>query len=291
MEKLYELIEGWKGEKKDVPIDTKSFALVLLLFFPLYFYFFYRYLPQVPNDWTHVFYAVAKTPFAPYGNEGYMNPPWLALFLSPVSYLPLQWSRALNASFALFFLFLLAIRSGGNAWSLVMIITSYPFLALLAGGNIDWIIAASILLASKWVVPLVLIKPQVGVFLILIWFKQSVHKKSFFLFFAVFLSASFFIWQGWIMQMISNIQVRPLEAWNSSLFPWSIPLGIVFFYFSWKREDELIALGASLCFAPYFAIYSTIVIYVILSGRYKKTAFILWLLMWGMHVAGLFPSI
>ncbi len=257
-----------------------NFVLAFFALSPLIVYFFYRFLPNVPNDWTKVFYAVSKIPFQPYQNSLFINPPWLALFLSPFSFMSAHLSKAFNAFFTLFFLSLLIKRTHGRAWAYALTFTSFPFLALLANGTVDWVVAAGLIFGSPWGIPFLLAKPQTGAFVALLWFKKVKDKKQFLLVSLVFVGLSFAVWGNWVQLMLDNINSTPLGDWNASLFPWSIPLGFYFAFISLKYEDTLAAIIAGLCFTPYFALHSTIVGFALLSVRYPKISAIIWGGMW-----------
>lgn len=268
-------------DKLNLKKYTKNkLALALLLTSPLLIYLLYVILPQDPNDWTKVFYDVGKIPFRPYENPLFINPPWLALLLSPISLLPLQLSRALNAFFAFFFLTLLIQQSKGNGWSYLLTFSSFPFVGLLANGTVDWIVAVGLVLGSPAGIPFLLIKPQTGALVGLLWFKKSEKKAFFVLGTALFLVFSFLIWGEWVSPMLQNINATPLGDWNASLFPWSVPVGIYLLYLSLKKEDVLAAIAAGLCLSPYFAAHSLIVGFAILSARYVKIAGVAWILLW-----------
>lgn len=280
MKKVNDFLKNFKTSQKN---SFNMFALAFLITSPLIIFFLYILLPQGPNDWTKVFYAVSKIPFTPYQNSLYINPPWMALFLSPFGLFSSQLARALNAFFALFFISLLVLQSKGNGWSFLMTFTSFPFVGLLANGTIDWIVAAGLVFGSLWGIPFLLAKPQTGAFVVLLWFKKTENKKLFFLVFLIFIGLSFIIWRFWPQQMIANVRATPLGDWNASLFPWSIPLGIYLSYLSLKYEDTLAAIGAGLCFTPYFALHSLIVGFAVLSGRYRKATLFLWIILWFRH--------
>lgn len=166
------LLDQLKAKKH----TQNKLALALLITSPLLVYLLYVVLPQAPNDWTKVFYDVGKIPLRPYGNPLYINPPWLALLVSPLSLLPLQLSRALNAFFAFFFLTLLIQQSKGNGWSYLLTFSSFPFVGLLANGTVDWIVAVGLVIGSPVGIPFLLIKPQTGALVGLLWFKESEKK-------------------------------------------------------------------------------------------------------------------
>ena len=223
----------------------------------------------------------SKTPFDPYQVPIYNYPPWLALIFTPLGFLSLRFSQALNAFAAFFFVSLLVVRSKGNFFSLLITLTSFPFFALLANASVDWIVAAGFVFASIWTVPLVLVKPQAGFLVILLWFKHSTRKKIFVLAILLFVFATFLIWKQWPMQMVQKIQeISGMKNVNSSFFPWSIPFGVILLYYAWKNDDELAAVGASLCVAPYFAPQSLIIGFAILAARYRKIALVVSVFLW-----------
>lgn len=268
-------------KKKSLADSFKEFSLALLLISPLIIFLFYTFLPQVSSDWSRAFYPASKTPFEPYQVPIYNYPPWAALIFSPFGFLSLRLSQALNAFASLFFVSLLVVRSKGNFFSLLITLTSFPFVALLGNASVDWLVAAGVVFASIWTVPFVLAKPQDGFLVILIWFKRSTKKNMFILVSLLFVIATFLIWGEWPMQMLHKIQeISGMRNANLSFFPWSIPFGLALFYYAWKNDDELAAVGASLCIAPYFAPQSLIVGFAILSGRYRKIAIIIWLALW-----------
>lgn len=265
---------------KSLEDSFKEFSLAFLLMSPMFILFFYIFLPVAPSDWSRMFYVVPKIPLDPYQIPSYNYPPWLTVILMPFSVFSLKFSQALSAFSALFFISLLIVRSKGNWISFLLTFTSIPFISMLGNVNVDWIVAAGFVFPSIWTLPLVLVKPQVGVLVIFVWFKRSKNKMVFILSTILFLLATLLIWEQWPLLMWQNIRGLSLGRINSSLFPWSVPVGAALLYHAWKNEDELAAVGATLCIMPYFAWQSLIVGFAVLSARYKKTALFVWVLLW-----------
>jgi hypothetical protein len=269
--------------KKSLAEHFREFAYALLIVSPLFIFLLYVFFPQTPNDWTRAFYPALKNPFSPYQFPLYNYPPWLTLIFTPFRFFSLRFSQSLNAFFAFFFISLLVVRSKGSFFSLLVTLTSFPFVALLGNASVDWVVAAGFVFPSISTVPLVSVKPQSGIFVILIWFKQASNKKRFVLLTFLFILATFLIWTYWPLKMWENIQALSLEHVNTSLFPWSIPLALLLLYFAWVNEDDLLAAGASLSMAPYFSPQSLIVSFAILSGRYPKIAALLSAFLWWFY--------
>ena len=137
---------------------------------------------------------------------------------------------------------------------------SAPFLSLLINGNVDWLPMLAFLLPAQWGIAILLSKPQAGLMAGLVWFKRA-RRKDLFLVPAIGLFlASILVWGWWVPRMVEqSLRVggkTMVGFWNIAPFPWLIPIGVWLLYQAWKREDELIAVAATLCLVPYFAIYS-----------------------------------
>jgi len=73
---------------------------------------------------------------------------------------------------------------------------------------------------------------------------------------------------------------RTVGPWNIAPFPWLIPIGLWLIYEAWKREDELIAVFATFCLVPYFAIYSLTIFFAMLTARTPRLSVIAWIVLW-----------
>ncbi len=83
--------------------------------------------------------------------------------------------------------------------------------------------------------------------------------------------------------MAANIIGRPKEFIanaNAAPWPWLIPLGLALLYLAWKRNDEMLAVGATLCLVPYFVIHSVTLFFALLSARQPRIAVAAWVLLW-----------
>jgi hypothetical protein len=264
--------------------QIRNLAKTFLIFSPLLIGLIYVFGPRIMyNDWAVAFYPVSQIPLTPYENQYFINPPWVAAILWPLSFLSLDLARAFNVFLALFFVSLLVLRYGGDMKALLWVITSAPFFSLVGNGSVDWIVVAGVLFASAWTVPLVLAKPQTGFFLVFLWFLRSREKLEFILISLAFFALSLLIWGLWPVDMVQNIMARPLAAVNLSLFPWTIPLGLFLLYYAWKHDDDLAAVWGGLFMAPYFVAHSLILGFVIFVGRFPKWTPILWLILWIIH--------
>lgn len=277
MERLRENVED---------VRFKQILLVYLFLAPAIIFAIYVFAPRFMfNDWVAAFYPVSKIPFAPYENQYFLNPPWMALILAPLGFFSLNFARAINVFLALFFVSLVVIRYGGSLWSVLWVVTSSSFISLIGNGSVDWAVAAGVVFPSVWTTLLVLTKPQTGFFLVVLWFKRSERKLRFVLISLSFFVVSLIIWKLWPLTMYQNlvgqnVLNRPLNATNLSLFPWTAPLGIVLFYYAWKNDDDLAAVWGSLCVSPYFVEQSLVVGFAMFVGRYPRLAPYAWAFLW-----------
>jgi hypothetical protein len=265
----------------------KTLALALFLISPLLVYAFTFSLPPA-SDFLDSFFPAAHVPLDPYGVPSYLNPPWVALLLYPLTFLPERVAQAIIAFLNLAMTLLLISRYKGNRWSFLLTITSAPFLSLLVNGNMDWLPMMAFLLPANWGLAVMLSKPQTGIMAGLVWFKQAKRKIPFLFPAAGLLLASFLIWGWWVSRMFhQSLQSggRAIGPWNISPFPWLIPLGLFLLHQAWKREDELIAVAATLCLTPYFAVYSLTIFFAMLAARTPRLSFIAWIILWIFFLA------
>jgi hypothetical protein len=275
-------------ETKETSIE-KSPAIYLFTFIMfIAFVLLFSIFPPEGIDWIQCYYKVAQNPLHPYEIGLFINPPWIALLLFPFRFISENTSLAVNTTLNLMAIGLLVLTRKGSTLSLVLSLTSFPVLSAIANGNIEWIIALGFILKNEWGVPLLMLKPQVGILAILSW--DSFKRKKMVLFLPACLTIllSFVIWGNWLSDITRNIDNLQnikdgLQSWNSSFFPWSIPMGVFLVYLIVKKNpanSEILGVFATLCIVPYFAIYSIGILYALISARYKRISILLWILLW-----------
>ncbi len=278
-------------DKTKIESNIKSSLLRNIIFVIFVFIFFtgvFLIFPPAAIDWRHTFYQVAKTPLHPFDIRPFMNIPWTALILYPFRYFLENISLAMNASLSLIVFGLLVIKRKGKSLPLVLTLTSYPFLALIANGSIEWIPALGFILQNEWGIPLLLAKPQSGILAIFAWVSSFKNKILLFLPAIIIIALSFIVWGNWLVAMMANVQYmqsanQGLSSWNISLFPWSIPvgLGLMFYVIKYQPVDgELLGILATFCLVPYFAVHSLAIFFALLSVSHRRIAIGSWLLLW-----------
>lgn len=68
--------------------------------------------------------------------------------------------------------------------------------------------------------------------------------------------------------------------WNFAVWPWGIPVGVIFLWKSWKTADDRWGVAATPFLFPYVNIHSYVGIFVALASRWPKWAVLIWGLSW-----------
>jgi len=216
------------------------------------------YLPQAV-DWHGAFYPGARalmegrTPY-PYG---VYTPPWALLPLVPFA-VDEQLGRGGLFVVGLAVYAWVAIRLGARPVALVLWLTSPPLLHSLLNGNLEWLVFIGLLLPPRWGMFFVLIKPQVAGMVALWWTVEAWREKAWrgvwALWWPVTLAfvASVILFGWWPGRSASMAEFW----WNASLWPWSIPAGLVLLGVSLWRRDWRYALAASPLLTNYVLLHA-----------------------------------
>lgn len=233
-------------QTKDFLTLSKLFALMgvkILLFIAaicLVWMVFTR-LPVSAVDWIHSFRPAALQWQNPYFREGSIfNPPWLFPLLYPLAVLP--------GSASVGMLIMISVLAIGlyvkSPIKMLFIMASVSMASVIALGQLDALLLYGLMIPYGLGIPLLLVKPQ-GVFLAIV---PRLNRWSILFILLVFV-VSVVVWGDWWANIFAH---RPNPKGNISLFPYTIPLGILLAYFGFKRKSDALLCSASLCFAPYF---------------------------------------
>lgn len=244
--------------------------------------------PTQSMDWVVTFFPVSKNPLDPYLNKFFVNPPWTTVIIYPLHFFSEQLSLAINSSLNLVCIGLLVINRKGGIFSLFLTLTSFPFLSLLANGNIEWIPALGFIFQNMWGFVLLLCKPQSGILAGLNWFLQSRRKYLFLLPTVLIVLGSFLLWGNWPVSIIANSSYMAKEnigLFNDSIspFPWAIPIGIGLIAYILKfrpKESETLGVIATLCLMPYFVVHSLVILFALICSTHRRLSIICWFLLW-----------
>lgn len=238
------------------------------------------------GDWKYTFGNLGHNWLALYRQGTFTNPPWLTI-LFPHVFLPLSIGSVVNRAVTLL-LIIGVIHKYQAGWrSLIIVVTSLPFLDIIWNNNIDAVLFLAVLLPERyksWGLPVLVLKPQVISAIALIWWKRLKFNINFFFPLIGVIFLSFLLW-GWWPAHLPGVKNAAHVPWNVAIWPYGIPLGGVLLFFALKLKDddlaaEILAASSTFFLAPYFASYSLIVPFTLLTLRYKTASVVLSILLW-----------
>jgi len=223
--------------KQNISLSQTIFLVLSIVAITITFVF----LPIPYKDWVTVFRPAALNFSHPYFNAGrFFNPPWLLILLYPLAILPPRVGAAILMTISILGI-VFYVKSPPK---IIAVILSAPIMMIFRLGQLDGLLIWALMLPYGLGLPLLIAKPQ-GVFLTTI---RRLNVKSVGATLGIII-LSIIIWGHWWQNIIGYF---PDQTVNISLFPYSIPFGILLLYFGWRRDsDSLLAFG-SLCFSPYF---------------------------------------
>lgn len=207
-------------------------------------------------DWVNTYRPATLNILAfrsPYTTQLFHSPPWTVLPLIPLALLPERVGYGLNFCLGTLATGYVAFRLGAKPLTIIAIILSYPVVFSNIYGNVDWLVYLGLLLPPRWGLFFVLTKPQAGIGLVVFWliegYREGGIKKvlGHFAPVTLVLLLSFIIWGLWPTAGFTEIG----KAFNASLWPQSLPIGIALLIYAIRTHRPGLALAASPFLAPY----------------------------------------
>jgi len=212
-------------------------------------------------DWHLAFRPAAQEILrghSPYNISGFFNPPWTLIPLMPLALLPESLGRAFFLLMNLMIFVYVAYRLGASATTMLFFLLSPPVLHSLLNGNIDAFVVLGFVLPPPVGLFFLSIKPQIGAGVALFWFveawrtgKLSGVLKTFAPVTIAWL-ASFLLYGWWIGGWGQEVDLW----WNASMWPLSIPLGLVLLVASIRKRRKEFAMAAAPCLSPYVLLHA-----------------------------------
>ena len=232
--------------------------LFLLLVIPVVF-LLSKYLPPAV-DWDLYFRPAAFELLAlrnPY-TTGILNPPWALLPFLPLALLPVPVARAIFLLLSVIGFGYAAYKFNARPLAFVAFMASPPVMHCLLNGNLDWMPLVGYVLPPQIGLFLVMVKPQMGIGVMLFWFVEAWRKGGVKEIVRVF-------WPATLVTLLSYLiyGFYPLGFghqtdlwWNASLWPMSIPVGLVLLVAALRKREMRFAMGAGPCLSPYVLFHS-----------------------------------
>jgi hypothetical protein len=195
----------------------------------------------------------------------FYNPPWALIPLIPFALLPAKLGHAALVYLGIGAFGYSAYRLGAKLHATVAFCLSPPVLACLLHGNVDWMPVLGFVLPPRWGLFFVLVKPQMGMVVALFWVVEAWRKGGIravaeLLGPLVAVTLVTFLFYGlWPLDMGNTIDAGSesnAEAWNASLWPSVIPVGVALVVAALKHREVRCAMGASPCLSPYVSLQS-----------------------------------
>ncbi len=209
-------------------------------------------------DWERVFYPAGQMVLAgrsPYLVEGFFNPPWLILLLLPLALLPIKIGNAIMAVLGMVTYAYVLRKFKTGLTGTIFFLLSPPAIISIYSGNADWLIALGYILPPQIGLFFVLLKPQVGMGLVIFWLVEAWRTGGFanvarvFLPVSVFTLLSFVIFGFWPEKARALVDV----SWNISMWPMSIPIGLALLSLAIRKRNERLSYPVAPLLSPYVA--------------------------------------
>jgi hypothetical protein len=225
-----------------------------------------RYLPY-GIDWDVYRPAVQAvlTGTSPYRIPLFWNAPWILIPLLPYALLPAEIGRALLLFTGLTAYYVFAKRMGAHPLAAVAFVLSFFSLLCLKNSNVDWLILLGLLLPPKVGLFFMLAKPQMGIGVAIWWlveaWREGGMRRAVSIVWPVTLAfgLSFVVFGLWPLTMLRAPTYSNSLAFNASLFPYSVPIGLALLIASIRRRNVTLALVAAPCFSPHVVLHTWIV--------------------------------
>jgi hypothetical protein len=228
---------------------------------------------------------------SPYSNPFFFAAPWAVVPLIPFALMPYaiaRWCLLITAICAFGYT---AYRLGAKPLSMAFFLLSYPVLADVANGNIEWMPMLGFVLPPQIGLIFVLIKPQVGIGIAIYWFVEAWQAGGIrqvmktFAPVAILTLLSFAFYGFWPLHFLNTLsmarQIKSANAidYNASLWPFGLLLGIALLVLSIVRKQKRLSIMAGPFLSPY-ALIATYATSLLAWIDRPKFFFIAWLLTW-----------
>ncbi len=222
------------------------FALTVLVF----------YILNTGVHWNGIFRPLALGILHgnnPYDCGAYFNPPWALIPIIPFALLPSRLGFALYASISMWAIGYVAYRRGARKWMLVaylaMPLTLYNGLDI----NVDWMVAVGYILPPILGLPLVLLKPQIGIGIAFYWFILSIRQGGIVKTIITFAPVTVMFAASYLLFGNYFLKYERLTQNYAVIWVTSIPVAVILLATALREKNAGYAIAASPFLAPYIS--------------------------------------
>jgi hypothetical protein len=175
--------------------------------------------------------------------------PWATLILMPLRFFSPRCATAIINGLSVILLALVIRRFDGNILSTIPIVLSPIGYRLFTTGQTDAVVLAGIFLPAGLDL-LLFWKPQVLAHIF--WVRGMERPRTYLVAGSILLAFSFFVWGEWWVEIWHFGRSKLIDGWwNFSLWPYSVPIGILMVYLSLRKKDIGYGIIASPLLFPY----------------------------------------
>lgn len=229
-------------------------------------------LDQLGFDWIVYFYPALQTFLRggdPYSVPGYVNPPWLLVFLAPLGFVPPLWGAVALDAVVLIGLTLLC-RKAGRPWMLLPLALSFPALVLLWTVSVDGLSLLGLALGGPLGLILLLTKPQIAGLVGAVWAVKAWQAGGWrpvaWLVLPAAIVAALSAW--WYPHWLPTMLTAASWGHRTNGFPWYFPFGVAVLVMALRQKREDWAALANLMVVPFATAQSWIGAYSLLALAY-----------------------
>ncbi len=199
-----------------------------------------------------------------YESEHYVNAPWGIIPLVPFALFPPNVAHGLYFATCLYILAYIAWRLHAGPLAIAAFMLSPTAIGALLVGNVDPLLISGMLFPPVIGLLILMIKPQIGAGVALYYLIEYVRKKRWLEGLKTFSPVAAGYGLGLILLPIWYVRMLgiPANVWNRTLFPYAIPLGVLFLALALRHRNPYFALASGAFFVPYLTFYTYIIVQI-----------------------------
>jgi hypothetical protein len=247
--------------------QTKSQWLLAAIIMIAFVVLVSTYFPDDRGDWI-VYYKPAIIEMfsgsSPYTVAGYHNAPWTLIILAPLALLPDKIAAAVTSMLHPIIISLIVFRFGAKPLQALMIAFSGPSVLAMIKINYEWVPLLGLVLPPWLGLFFITTKPQTAGMLAIYWLFDSWQRGGIydviktFSPISVITLLSFVVYGPWLFESGDLLS----KHYNTSIFPWGIPVGLVVLVYSIIRKNKEVSVAASPLLSPYVNSHSWIAVLI-----------------------------
>lgn len=249
----------------------KTKVILLFILITILVFILSTSLPGLGYDWTHTYRPAALAMVngeSPYNVDIYYAAPWAVIPLIPFALMPEKTGNAAIFLLGLFAFAYVAYKLNPKPSVIILFMLSAPVVGCLIWGNIEWMPLLGLVLPAPIGLILAVVKPQVGIGLVIYWFFHLMKTQGLtgtiraFLPVTVISLLSFWLYGLWPLRFQDTLVLSSSSAveYNITLWPYGIFAGIWLIYKYIQHQKAETAIAASPFLSPYTLQYTWVTV-------------------------------